>query len=75
MVSFTSWARRLAGGLTLLLVAASAQAAGLMTPTEGGVPPLELREQHVTVDVEGTERQVEQAVWDRASIKISTILL
>ncbi len=52
MVSFTSWARRLAGGLTLLLVAASAQAAGLMTPTEGGVPPLELREQHVTVDVE-----------------------
>ena len=52
MVSFTSWARRLAGGLTLLLVAAAAQAAGLMTPTEGGVPPLELREQHVTVDVE-----------------------
>ena len=52
MVSLTSWARYLAGGLTLLLAAASAQAAGLMTPTEGGVPPLKLREQHVTVDVE-----------------------
>tara|TARA_A100001391_G_scaffold108388_1_gene72785 strand:+ start:2430 stop:4502 length:2073 start_codon:yes stop_codon:yes gene_type:complete len=54
--------RWLAGALMLTLAATGARAAGLMTPSDGDTPPLSLREQHVTVDVEDgyTVTEVEQ---------------
>lgn len=52
MTSLISPCRWLAGALMLALAASGARAAGLMTPSDGGLPPLSLNEQHVTVDVE-----------------------
>src|SRR5690606_14313170 len=39
-------------GLALVMSAKIVAAAGLMTPADGSEPPLSIREQHVTVDVE-----------------------
>ena len=54
-MGFRNGLTRLFAGLALLLgsmLTTPALAAGLMTPTNSGLPPLQIREQHVTVDVE-----------------------
>ena len=53
-MGFRNGFTRLFAGLVLLLgsMTTPALAAGLMTPTNSGLPPLQIREQHVTVDVE-----------------------
>jgi Ca-activated chloride channel family protein len=54
-MGFRNRLTRLFSGLALLLSSAlttQALAAGLMTPTNSSLPPLQIREQHVTVDVE-----------------------
>ena len=51
-MGFRNGLTRLFAGLALLLgsmLTTPALAAGLMTPTNSGLPPLQIREQHVTV--------------------------
>ena len=53
-MGFRNGFTRLLAGLVLLLgsMTTPALAAGLMTPANSSLPPLQIREQHVTVDVE-----------------------